>query len=375
VKSEQYPLAIELVIKNSQKIIDQGLSTRFIAVLEELPEEQVALPEWVDILMLKARLYFIIGEWDKAIEFFNQSIEICSEINREDLKAMAHITLGHILEEQNLINEALENFQHSLEIGKKRNDDRILSEAKRGIGRYHWRKREYRNAEKYYKDSLKTLKRDNDQKLVGATHIDLGNIYFESGKYDQAIDYLNMALNYLEKVDAKIEIGRAYNTLGTISTFLNDYNEAYGFYKKQLDTIEAIGDIKQNGYGLSNMGYCCAKLENITDAEKYIERADQIYEKTKNENILFQILRTKGIINQHYQNWDRAIEYMEKSMKLIEKLNAPFYQSKLLLDFGSLYEAKCDIANANKCYKHAEALCQDMGLTIPGPMQRETKTK
>ncbi|WP_455392790.1 tetratricopeptide repeat protein [[Eubacterium] cellulosolvens] len=375
VKSEQYQLAIELVIKNSQKIIDQGFSTRFVAVLEELPEEQVALTEWVDILMLKARLYFIIGEWDKAIEFFNQSIEICSEINRDDSKAMALITLGHILEEQNLIDEALERFQQSLEIGKKIKNDRILSEAKRGIGRYHWRKREYKNAEKYYKDSLKTLKRINDQKIIGATYIDLGNIYLESGNYNQAKEYLNMALKYLEKVDAKIEIARAYNSLGTISTFLNDYNEAYDLYKKQLGTVKAIGDIRQNGYGLSNIGYCCAKLENTSEAEEYIQRANQIYEKTKNENILFQIYRTKGIINQHYHNWDQAIEYMQKSMEIIEKLNAPFYQSKLLMDFGLLYEAKGDMANANKCYRHAKALCQALGLTIPGLMQKGTKRK
>jgi len=375
VKSEQFTLAIELVLKHSQKIIDQGLSTRFVAVLEELPEEQVALTEWVDIIVLKARLFFIIGEWDKAIEFFNQSIEISSEINRDDLKAMAIITLGHILEEQNLINEALERFQQSLEIGKNIKDDRILSEAKRGIGRYYWRKREYKNAEKYYKESLKTLKRINDQKIIGATHIDLGNIYFESGNYNQAKEYLTMALKYLEEVDAKIEIGRAYNSLGTISTFLDDYNEAYEFYKKQLDAIETIGDIRQNGYGFSNIGYCCAKLENISDAEKYIERAHRIYEKTKNENILFQILRTKGIINQHYQNWDQAIEYMQNSMKIIEKLNAPFYQSKLLIDFGLLYEAKGDMANANKCYQHAKALCRDLDLTIPGLMQKGIKTK
>jgi tetratricopeptide (TPR) repeat protein len=354
IKSTNYQKAIEIAIKKSQTIRDLGLSEQFIIELEELSDDDIILPQLPDILMLKAKLYFITGTWDKALQCFHRVIEVATELEKDEVKAKAFCEIGYIREEQNSIDDALENFQRGLEISTRINNKKISAEAKRGIGRCHWRKSDYKNAEKYYNDCLKELKNIDDYRLIGAIHIDIGNIFFETNRNDKAVMHYETALNYLEKTDNKLEIARAYNNLGTVYTYIKKYETAIDYYKKQLDIAEITGDIRLLGYGLSNIGYCYAKLNRISDAEKYTKNAKKIFDKTKNENILFKIYKTNGLIYQYHGNWKKAIDNFQRSIKILNKLNVTFSLPDTLFELSSLYEKKGELAKAKAYAKQAQ---------------------
>lgn len=373
IESERYQKAVELGMNKKQKIINNGLSERFLSILEAFPEEPVPLPELVKIIMLKAELCFIISDWDKSLEYYHRVIEISSALNLEDIEAMALCKIGHILEEQNLLDDALEKFQNALEIARKLKDNKILAEAKRGLGRYHWRKCEYTAAQKYYREGLKALKNSDEFKLIGSINIDIGIVYIETGKNTRAINSFKRGLNDLEKTNYIFEIARAYNNLGTVYYSMNKFEESVEYFKKQLDIMIKMGDFKLIGYGLSNIGYCYGKLNQITEAEEHTKRAKKIYEKTKNENILFQILRTEGLIYQYYQKWNKAINSMYKSIAILEKLDVPLYLSQTLIDFGLMYKMKGDIAESKKYFKRAYSICLKNGLSIPEELKKELK--
>ena len=131
-------------------------------------------------------------------------------------------------------------------------------------------------------------------------------------KKNQAIKHLEKAIFYLKKIGNKFEIARAYNSLGTIFTYINKLEDAIECYKKQLNIADLIGDIRLIGYGLGNIGYCYAKLNQIAEAEEYIEKAKKIFKKTKNENILFTIYKTNGVIFHYHKKWDKAIDNLNK---------------------------------------------------------------
>ena len=206
IKSREYQKVMDLTIKKAQDIINQGLSEKFLIVLEELTEVQVSLSQWVDILMLKGKLCFMIGYWDKSLQYHRQAVEISIKFGKKNIIAKAYCEIGYILEEQNLFNDSLKNFQKSLKISHEIKDNKKIAESKRGIGRYYWHKGDYKSAEKYFKDSLKALKNIKDFKLVGAIHIDLGNIYFEQYKTTRTIKYYERALKLLKNIDDKCEL-------------------------------------------------------------------------------------------------------------------------------------------------------------------------
>ena len=116
------------------------------------------------------------------------------------------------------------------------------------------------------------------------------------------------------------------------------------------------GDLRLSGYALSNLGYCYAKLHRMSEAEDYAVKANEIYEKTNNENILFQILRTKALVNQYFGNWEKAIDCFEKSIEIVEKNNVQFLLANTLSELGELYKSKGDPTNAKKYNRKAQQL-------------------
>lgn len=346
IRSQQYKEAIKISIEKADNVLTQKLSERFFTVLEELPEEEVPLPQWVNILMLKAQIKFKIGDWDKAIQFYYMAVEVSNELGNDYIKADAYCEIGHIREEQNKFEDVLHAFKISLKISKELKDSKRIAEAIRGIGRYYWRTGDYKTAEKYLKESLKVAETIYDIKLMVALNIDLGNIYITRLQQDQAIKYLEISLKYLKKVDDKLQLARAYNSLGSVYIDTNKYDVGINYYKKQLTLLDEIEDIKLSGYALSNIGYCYAKLNRISEAEDFANKAKENYEKTHNENILFQILRIDAVINHYYHNWDKAIDCFDRSIKIAEKLNVQFLLSPTLLELGKLYEDKGDPINA-----------------------------
>jgi tetratricopeptide (TPR) repeat protein len=135
IKSLQYQDSIDLAINLSSKITGNGLSEKFLDVLEELPEEEVPLPQWADILILKARLCFIVGDWDSSIQYYQRSIEIGTEVGKEDNVAKAYFEIGKIFEERNIIEEALKSFEKGWEISKRIKNKRLIRDSKRGVVR------------------------------------------------------------------------------------------------------------------------------------------------------------------------------------------------------------------------------------------------
>jgi tetratricopeptide (TPR) repeat protein len=353
IKSFQYKKAIASSIKKSELIISNGLSDRFLSVLEEIPEEELILPDWNQILFLKGELCFSIGKYELSLKYYNQAIEVSAEIGNNKAAARAYCELGHIYEEQNLFDDAIKNFENSMKLSTELNASVMIAEAKRGIGRVHWRLGDYQPAERYYKECLEDLQNMENSKLFGALYIDLGNIYLSKYNDQKAIKYLKKAINYFEEIGDNVELARAYNSLGFSYMNNNKYKNAIYFFKKQIE-ISCISDnIRPIGYGLGNLSYCYAKSKKITDAEKYLNKAKKVYEKINNENILFQILRTEALICQYYHNWDKAIDNFQKSIAILKKLNAKYLLTQTLSDLGELYQDKGEADNAELFFSEA----------------------
>ena len=365
IKSQQFKIALAITFEKAEKIISSGFSDKFYMVLEELPEEQVALPQWINIILLKGQLCFVNGEWDKALRYYHRAVEVGSEIGQDDIKAKATCEIGHILEEQDKYDDALKYFQKSLELSKQVDDIGLQGEATRGIGGIYWRKSDYGAAEKFYKQSIMILRKSSDSKLIGAIHTDLGNINFLRDNNHQAIKNLKKSLRYLRKTNDGFEIARAYNILGTISTSTGNYKEAIEYHRKQIEIAETIGDLRNLGYGLSNSAYCYAKINKIEKAEDQVKDAKEIIRIINNEKIRSSIFLTTGLINKHYENWEKAIYYFNKSITIITKINVPYYMGEALYNLVLIYEQKGNPNNAIKYYQEARSVYHNAYSRIP----------
>ena len=93
------------------------------------------------ILILKSQLSFNVGDWDKSIQYYQRSIEIGTEVGKEDNVASAYFEIGKIFEERNIIDDALKNFEKGWEISKRIKNKKLSRDSKRGIVRLRMKMR------------------------------------------------------------------------------------------------------------------------------------------------------------------------------------------------------------------------------------------
>jgi tetratricopeptide (TPR) repeat protein len=77
---------------------------------------------------------------------------------------------------------------------------------------------------------------------------------------------------------------------------------------------------------------------------------------------MFEIYKTYGLINWHDRKWDEAILYFQKSIEIVEKLNALYYLSDSHFELGLLFGEKDDLKKAKEHLKIAASLYDKLGL-------------
>ncbi|UTW65837.1 tetratricopeptide repeat protein [bacterium SCSIO 12643] len=191
-------------------------------------------------------------------------------------------------------------------------------------------------------------------------YLNIGTDYKEIGEYDLAIKYLNTAI----QIDP--EGFKAYAELGTVYSRLKQYEKADKYFKQALSKHSGTGldtlylkmgnnfidwnlfdsamfyfdkslEIHSNFMeALTNIAYLHIIQENYLEARKHLETLVQEYpDFTNNFNNL-------GYVLCKLNDLDNAEKYLQQSLKMDSK-NEWTYRN-----FGILYQAKGDQKNACK---------------------------
>ncbi|MDJ1183383.1 tetratricopeptide repeat protein [Roseofilum casamattae] len=146
--------------------------------------------------------YYSLGEYQKAIDYHQQSLQICEEIG--DLSGIA---------------ASLNN----------------LGSAYDSLG-------EYQKAIDYYQQSLDIFREIGDRSGIAASFNNLGSAYDSLGEYQEAIDYYQQSLQIQQEIGDRSGIAKSLGNLGNAYDSLGEYQQAIDYYQQSLDIFRAIGN-------------------------------------------------------------------------------------------------------------------------------------
>ncbi|MHA2121069.1 MAG: tetratricopeptide repeat protein [Promethearchaeota archaeon] len=354
--AEDYENASELVINYSSTILESGLTTELLGILDGVDEKRFETGVWMKILMIKGKAYNMMGEWKKALQNYNYSTDIANLTGDKTCEGNALCESGYILEEQNELEKALRYFNKSLEVSQKINNQIGVGSAYHGIGRIYWRREDRKKAILNFKESLKIAEKMDNLELMASVYIDMGNVYDEQSETEKAIECYNKSLNILKKVNNTFETSRALANLGITYRNMGEYYKAIEYYNEQLIIAQQLHDVKQLGYGYAGLSYCYANVKEFEKTREYLEKAEKIALKLENENIMNVINRTHSIICIQEERWDDGIKYCKKSLVYLEKLGASYQLPNVHKELGLMYKEKGEPEIAEKHMKIAEGL-------------------
>ncbi|BDX37047.1 hypothetical protein CYCD_04020 [Tenuifilaceae bacterium CYCD] len=312
------------VINNKLGRYDKSL--HYYSLAEKLIDNRSLYSEELgDVYINKARVYGIIRDYNKSIDYLNQSLKLYRSLNKNNSNyfkvSSAYLNLGLTLYENRNFKDALIYLFKSLDLknayGLTEKELPYLN-----IAKVYVETKEYSKAEKCFKQSIYWF-----EKEYGSNYYRITSALFDYGLFLNSIGRNQEALNIYQKAlaisfqnyGAKHPfVSLAYKHLGDYFYNESNYGEALQYYQKSL--IAVVNDFNDT---------CIFSNPSISSAIFNYRLLDNL--KSKSQALkMFALQQQK---TNQLKVMEHSYETINLALQLIERIrnNYTSYDSKLYL--------------------------------------------
>lgn len=191
-----------------------------------------------------------MGNHEKAIEYYQNSLEIALEIDDIDNIGGSCVNLGLVYYSLEKYEEAVDCSRRGLEIAREIGNRKFEAHALNNLGLIYSDLEEYQLAIDYYHFSLEVKSKVDDPQGEAGSLINIGNTYRQLQKYEQAISYLRRGIEAAHQshhnqfeANGWFNLALALESLHQYSDALSSYEKAFTLYQ-QMEMIENVEDCR-----------------------------------------------------------------------------------------------------------------------------------
>ncbi len=193
-----------------------------------LAEEINSLTDISNLLNNIGIVYIDTDEKEKAAKYLTKSFKIAIKLGDSSGVASSYNNMGIIYMTQKKYDIAFEYHKKAFELRKKLGDKFGESASLMNIGLYYQNIKQYTKAEQYFINGLKTGQSIDNQKTIASGYSYLGALYLEKKDKPNALKYYELTLTNAQ------ESGEALALLASSKNLFNLYEEK-GNSKKALE--------------------------------------------------------------------------------------------------------------------------------------------
>ena len=204
--------------------------------------------------------YRSLGRFQEAINYHNQDLSISQKVGDRVGEGRAYGNLGNVYHLLGKFQEALNYHNQDLSITKEVGDRAGEGRAYGNLGHAYHFLDNFEQAMKYFRQQLSIAKEVGDRIAAGCAYGSLGMVYHSLGDFEQAIEYLNYTLSIAKGAGKRVVEGRAYCYLGNAYSSLNEFQQAIEYFRQYLCITEEVGDKFHEGDAYYRLGISLEKL-------------------------------------------------------------------------------------------------------------------
>ncbi len=241
--------------------------------------------------------YFHLGQYDNALNYFNNSLAICQRTGEKSHEISVLNNIGLIYNTRGHYNEALNFYQKSLNIALQTEKGEEISTTLNNIAQI---------------------------------------VRIQQGNNHQALKYLNQALNIVQSVGNKLAEGKILDNIGQIYYYRGENEIALKYFKESLSIKRAIIDKQGEGVTLNNLAQIYRRCGKYDDALCCLEDSIKIAQNFKDKSGEWETLSNIGGIYRAWAKYDRAMEYVQKALIIVQDINDIRGEGQMLNNFGAI---------------------------------------
>lgn len=289
--------------------------------------------------------------------------------------ASALMNLGVYYDEHEVYDKALDYYNQSIEIYTRSNNLKGLGSAYLNLGSMYLSKGDYDNALDVNLKSLHIREKLNDSYAIASSLGNIGSIYLELNKLDQALDYFNNALALHEKTQTKTGMATMCNNIGNIYKARNKPEEALTYYEKALGYRNEIKDERGAGNALINMGSIYTDMKRVPESNECLGKALIIFSKLGAKYQQGVIHANLSLNDAYSGNKSSAYEEIKEALDLINQTGMKGAVEEVLKMASQVYSVCGDYKQAYEFEKRFAELRDSLLNEKTGKQVAEMQTR
>ena len=229
-------------------------------------------------LLLLGKVYDDLGEKQKALEYYSQSLPLLRAVGDRREEAITLISIGTVYSELGEKQKALEYYSQSLLLCRTLGDRGGEASNLNSIGLVYDDLGEKQKALEYYSQSLPLQRAVGDRGGEASTLNNIGIIYDDLGEKQKALEYYSQSLPLQRAVGNRRGEAVTLNNIALVYLQLGEKQKALEYFGQSLPLSRAVGDRTQEALTLNNIAFAKRAQGNLTEALTDIEASLKIIE-------------------------------------------------------------------------------------------------
>jgi len=220
------------------------------------------------------------GNIPEAIDFYNQSLNIMSEIDDKEGIAVSLNNIGFIYDNQGNIAQALEYYSKSLKIQEQIGNKKGIAQSYNNIASIYEHQQDIEKALDYYNQSLKLKLSIGDKPGAATTLNNIGHIYHLKKNDNKAILYFQKSLDIHIQLKNKNGISTTLSNIADIHQTNGNYDRALALDFESLKNAKEIDHKECILSALNSIGEIYYSKKEYTKALEYGLQSTEVNRKT-----------------------------------------------------------------------------------------------
>ena len=229
-------------------------------------------------LMGRGNAYFSLGQYQQAVYFYEQSLTICTEIGDRNGEANSFMGRGNAYFSLGQNQQAIYFYEQALKIYTEIGDRNGEAKSLNGLGSSSYLLGQNQQAIYFYEQSLKIYTEIGDHLGKAYSLGNLGNSSYSLGQCQQAIHFYQQSLEISREIGDRHGEAYSFGNLGSAYGSLGQYQQAVHFYRQFLEICKEIGDRHGEAGSLNNLGLALKKMGRRSESIDAFNASRRIYE-------------------------------------------------------------------------------------------------
>ena len=298
------------------------------------------------------------GHFSKALDCYNEAIELCHKNNLVLTKADILEKFSLVYKKWKLWKEAEELLHEALDIWET-----SKAPLRKGICLYHignilFASGNIEASQSYFYKSLEYIDlhapNSGKQALVLES---LSKIYLRGGRWRKAEITLQKSFDTCKDTNTK-EL-TSFLVMGDLHRCQKNYKEAIGFYEKALDIS------KESDYKKAKIMILTKKAKVYEEQELFQKSSEALCQVKKinqkqNEIELANVYRSFASLYQKYREFSKVQYLLEKALRIYQKYNCRYEQAQTLNHLGNFWGILQQAEESYDCFYKALEIREDI---------------